>query len=519
MIVYTSKKEKIELAKKPFSSGGEGAVYAVCSAPGRFKDICVKIYSPDKTDKLREAKIKYMASNPPQKIRGKGFLIGWPLDYVTEKNGKFLGFIMPLAFHDSKQLVELTSYSISKRLGKEWHDRYDVSVGKKSLISRLKLLYNIASPIHILHSTNKYVLKDFKPQNVLVTYDGHVTIVDMDSIQITDGSRLLFPGTAVTPEYMPPEFFTNGVGKSLSIPIDKSWDHFAFGVVFYEILFGIHPYCVTPKKLKDNSENSRSTNISLGLFPFGANKHMIEVRPRPHDRFTKLPQEFQNKFIRTFSGNPNNRPSALEWGEYVYQIVKEKRKDPPPPTKTLEIVASHCYGLARVKDQNGLYGFIDDKSNLVIPCKWNYAGDFICKRARVRDEKGLYGYIDLSGNVVISCRYGSADDFFNNGIAKVKNVLGEEICIDINGNKIGDSINGNDKSEEGDGTAGKGEEKTGCLGMLGTIIGVTIFCGILGGLIGLMSLNSEGFEMGLLIGAFVGFLYSGFSTIGEIINR
>ncbi len=513
MIVYTPQKEKIELAQRPFSSGGEGAVYAVCSAPGRFRDICVKIYSPNKRDNLREAKIKFMVANPPEKIRGNGFLIGWPLDYVTDNKGKFIGFIMPLAFHDSKQLVELTSYSISKRLGKEWHDRYDVSVGKKSLISRLKLLYNIASPIHILHSTNKYVLKDFKPQNVLVTYDGHVTIVDMDSIQITDGSRLLFPGTAVTPEYMPPEFFTNGVGKSLSMPVGKSWDYFAFGVVFYEILFGIHPYCVTPKKLKDNSENSRSTNISLGLFPFGANKHMIEVCPRPHDRFAKLPQEFQNKFIRTFSGNPNNRPSAFEWGEYVYQLVKEKRKDTPPITKTWEMVGSHCYGLARVKDQNGLYGFIDWKSNLVIPCKWNYAGDFICKRARVRDEKGLYGYIDLSGNLVISCRFGSADDFFNNGIAKVKNVLGEEICIDIDGHKIGDNNNGDDKSGEGNGTDDKGEEKSGCLEWFYALLGVPIICSIIGGIIGIFVHSNDSIEIGLLLGAIIGFIFVGLSFI------
>jgi serine/threonine protein kinase len=322
MIVYTSKQEKINLAQKPFSSGGEGSVYAVNSAPSRFKDICVKIYSPGKTDQLREAKIKFMVSNPPQTIRGKGFLIGWPLDYVTDSHGKFLGFIMPLAFPNSRQLVELTVYSLSKVLGKEWHDRYDISAGKKSLISRLKLIFNIATPIHILHSTNKYVLKDFKPQNVLVTYDGHVTIVDLDSIQISDGGQMLYPGTAVTPEYMPPEFFTKGIGKSLKSPINKSWDYFAIGVVFYEILMGIHPYCVTPKKLNDISENSRSSNISLGLFPFGANKQMIEVRPRPHDRFTKLPQEFQNKFISTFSEKPGNRPSAYEWKQYMYDVIK-----------------------------------------------------------------------------------------------------------------------------------------------------------------------------------------------------
>ena len=44
MIVYTHKHELIRLADAPFSSGGEGEVRSVESAPARFTNVCAKIY-------------------------------------------------------------------------------------------------------------------------------------------------------------------------------------------------------------------------------------------------------------------------------------------------------------------------------------------------------------------------------------------------------------------------------------------------------------------------------------------
>ena len=344
MRVYTSKHDLIELTKSPFASGGEGAIYKILSASMRFQDVCVKIYHPQVVNKQREERIKYMVANPPSQIRGEGFMLGWPMDYITDDSGKFLGFVMPLAFSNSKELVNLTATTISKKLGKEWQDRYDRSLGKKALLSRLKLICNIAIPVHILHSTGKYVLKDFKPQNVLATADGRITICDMDSIQIAEGGKLLFPGTAATPDYMPPEFYSKGIGKKATDIISESWDTFALGVVFYQLLFGIHPYVVTPIIEQDDGANDISHNVSSGLFPFGSNKNMIKIRPKLHDKFMVLPQEFQNKFIRTFSNNPNSRPSTNEWGQYIYKIVEGGEIKNPPSSNRLEIVSSSYYG-------------------------------------------------------------------------------------------------------------------------------------------------------------------------------
>lgn len=327
MVIFTSKHETIVLTESPFASGGEGAIYNVVSAPSYLKNVCVKIYHSRVLNKQREDRIKYMVANPPSQIRGDGFMLGWPIDYVTDENGKFLGFVMPLGFPESKELVTLTSTTLSKKLGQEWKERYDRSLGKKALLSRLKLICNIAIPVHILHSTGKYVLKDFKPQNVLATADGRITICDMDSIQIAEGGKLLFSGTAATPDYIPPEFYSKGIGKKPSDIISESWDTFSMGVVFYQLLFGIHPYVITPKEEQEDGANSISSNISSGLFPFGANGDMVKIRPKLHDKFMLLPQELQDMFVQTFSDNEKERPTAEEWGIYIHKIVKSSDVD------------------------------------------------------------------------------------------------------------------------------------------------------------------------------------------------
>jgi serine/threonine protein kinase len=321
MKIFTSKNEAIVLSENPFASGGEGAIYKIESAPSHFQNVCVKIYHTHIVNKQREERIKYMVANPPSQIRGEGFMLGWPMDYVTDESGKFLGFVMPLGFPDSKELVTLTATTLSKKLSKEWQERYDRSLGKKALLSRLKLICNIAIPVHILHATGKYVLKDFKPQNVLVTADGRITICDMDSIQIAEGGKLLFPGTAATLDYIPPEFYSKETEWKMADIVGESWDTFALGVVFYQLLFGIHPYVVTPKVEQGDGANDISHNISSGLFPFGVNGDMVKIRPKLHDKFLVLPQELQDLFIRTFAEEGKIRPSAEEWGRYIRNVV------------------------------------------------------------------------------------------------------------------------------------------------------------------------------------------------------
>lgn len=333
MIVYNSKHERIILSDEAFASGGEGEVRSITSGPTSIKNACVKIYYAKHRSKQRENKIKYMVRNPPSSLAGEGFLIGWPLDYINDAKGNFLGFVMPLAFPDSKPLITLTATKLSKKLGPEWHDKYDRSNGKRALVSRMKLICNISIPIHILHSTGKYVIKDFKPENILVTHTGKVTVVDMDSIQISEGPKLLYPGEVMTPNYLPQECYTRNIGKDVTKPLNKTWDYFAIGVVFYQIMFGLHPFVVTPKVQRDKNCNEIHLNIAQNLFPFGPNSNKIKSYPSLHDKFRILPKQLQDLFSRSFSEDANKRPGAQEWGKCVHALVKAAGPIPTPAPK------------------------------------------------------------------------------------------------------------------------------------------------------------------------------------------
>lgn len=333
MDVYTSKRVRLTLDDAAFSSGGEGEVHRVLSGFAAQGEVCVKIYYKDKRTGLLEAKVRYMVKNPPSRTEGTGFMLCWPIDFVTDASGVFMGFMMRMAYPGSRQLIALTATKLNRKFDSEWQMRYDRSNGKYALVSRMKLMNNIAIPVSILHHTGKYVLKDFKPENVLVTYDGRVSLVDMDSVQISENGRLLFPGTGMTPNYIPSEYYSRSVGKDVCEVLEVSWDEFAVGTVFYQLLFGLHPYCVTPCATSEDDTNDIFRNIARGLFPFGPNRSQIRSYPPLHDKFKVLPPKLQNLFLRTFSDVPSERPSAEDWGKVIHELILSAGPVPQPSPK------------------------------------------------------------------------------------------------------------------------------------------------------------------------------------------
>lgn len=319
MLVYTHDKESVILKDEPFSSGGEGEVRSVITCPSRFNNVCAKLYFKPKQTKEQEKKIRFMVENPPNNFIGSSMMLAWPLETIYNQNGIFMGFLMPTAFPDSKKLTILILPTIKKTLKAEWY-KFDKEYNTKyALVSRLKLINNIAIPIHILHATNRYILKDFKPDNVLVTPTGKITIVDMDSIQICDNGKLLFPGTAATDNYIPPECY-KGVGQNKQDILKKSWDNFAVSVVFYQLLFGIHPYWVT--SFADTEESHTVPYcIRENLFPFGYNASKVKSYANPHKNFNIIPSQVQQLFVRAFGNNPDDRPQAMEWGKTIKQVI------------------------------------------------------------------------------------------------------------------------------------------------------------------------------------------------------
>lgn len=67
---------------------------------------------------------------------------------------------------------------------------------------------------------------------------------------------------------------------------------------------------------------------------------------------------------------------------------------------------------------DGKYGYKDENGYTVIPCQYEYAGEFVGNYAPAKKDDG-YGIIDIDGNVVIPFKYDGAGTFDEEGLALV----------------------------------------------------------------------------------------------------
>jgi len=303
------------LEDKPLAAGGgEGVVHRV-QISGTYSGSCVKIYHPQKRTDTRRKKVEFMIRNKPQSIISKNFIICWPTEMIFDSNHDFIGFLMPLAFFGSENLYELTRPHTHKRLQSNWSkfDRTTVTGIEK----RLKVCVNIAIAIHSIHQSGRFAIVDYKPQNILITTDGKISITDVDSFQISNNGAVLFYAEVATPEYAPSESIKINPSKAL---VPESWDRFSLAVSFYEIIFGIHPFVATCDG-QYQEVTTLDKKIQKGLFVHGSKKSYLTVIPSLHNNFQNLPLSLQKLFIKAFEDGHTNseaRPTAEEWGMAIH---------------------------------------------------------------------------------------------------------------------------------------------------------------------------------------------------------
>ena len=331
----TANFETIEINDTPLGKGGQGAVHNITTSK-YSADYCIKIYIRD-AEKMHK-KIEYMVTHPPQNIRDTSFRICWPtaLAYNTKK--EFVGYMMPLAFPKGHDLTILSVYR-SKPLSQlkrfkdnvEWHNKYELDTSE-GIVNRVKMLCNIAIALHTIHSTGRYVLVDLKPENIDATGAGKVSIMDTDSIQISENGKILYPATAFTPEYFAPE---GKELKRLNRPFTLQCDYFAAAVCFYQILTGTHPYSGTVLKSPYDNCTEIADCISNGLFAFGEKQKYIDLPSafNLQQNFYNLPSTIQGLFKRAFGSQASKRPTMEEWGRTFHEIIRGGIKVGPSVVK------------------------------------------------------------------------------------------------------------------------------------------------------------------------------------------
>ncbi len=137
------------------------------------------------------------------------------------------------------------------------------------------------------------------------------------------------------------------------------------------------------------------------------------------------------------------KAEVLDSGEFEEKLknLKEKLRETNKTSSEklngfqskYHMVGEFVEGLAKVWDEESNYGFIDERDNMVITPKYEFAEDFNEELALVRINR-QFGFIDKEGHEIIPASFDEAESF-SGGKARVKK--GKEFFyIDKEGNKI-----------------------------------------------------------------------------------
>ncbi len=172
--------------------------------------------------------------------------------------------------------------------------------GSEYLPAVLRLASEVAEGLEYLHS-RKILHRDLKPSNVLLSWNGHPIILDFNLAESSDDEQ---PGVAGTLYYMAPEQIEGGLSKENAKECTERADLFSFGVIVYEILTGIHPFCLPDSSDASNS-NEKSAELARRLLD---RQRAGSASPRQHD--SAIDPAVDRLVMRCLSFEPAGRPES-----------------------------------------------------------------------------------------------------------------------------------------------------------------------------------------------------------------
>ncbi|WBM74819.1 protein kinase domain-containing protein [Saprospira grandis] len=306
-------KEALSLAPEAFASGGEGSLFRILS-PEKYSDRVAKIYHPHKRTAEKLAKLELLIKDPlGQGEEGFAPSFIWPQAILQNEKEEQIGVMMPLA--QGKKLELLCLPKLPKKIDGAWKRLAFDQEGNQKL--RLKIAFNLANAIRQLQAKKKYVLVDLKAENILVQPNGQIAIVDVDSLQISDGEQF-FKAAVATPEYSAPEYYQSPKIKRF----EASWDNFALAVILYKLFLGIHPFAASAKG-EYAKRVSLHEKIEAKLYVHHPKaKEWLQFLPPPHKKYHELPQGLQNLFAKTFVAGLDQPEKRASPEDFCYQLLQ-----------------------------------------------------------------------------------------------------------------------------------------------------------------------------------------------------
>lgn len=166
---------------------------------------------------------------------------------------------------------------------------------KNEKLTRLRtvksILWQVTKGVEEAHQLG-YVLRDIKPENILIRHDRTVLVSDFGLVAPVG---LIDESLCGTPEYMAPERLSK---KRISLPIDASVDIWSLGILSYELMMGYTPYTYEDDDISGLLESMYGGYVSFDeeLPSYCKNFVFSLLQTNPNKRLS-LEQVKQHKFF------------------------------------------------------------------------------------------------------------------------------------------------------------------------------------------------------------------------------
>ncbi|MHC5194985.1 hypothetical protein ACYSUW_14620 [Pseudomonas frederiksbergensis] len=302
---------------KELGRGGEGTVFAITGVD----HLVAKVYHKS-LDHTKQVKLKFMTGSRDEKLLSYS---AWPQDTLHASNGgPVVGFTMA-------KVIDMTPIQM---LYSPAHRK--VEYPNRGWDFLLCAARNCAAAFAVLHDRG-HVLGDVNQGNAYVSNKATVTLIDTDSYQIRDQTKLHLCEVGVS-HYTPPEL----QGGSFKDPRSANHDNFGLALLIFHLLFGgRHPFAGVPQR--DGIGETLEDNIKKNRFAYShtAGQRMLTAPPNSLP-LSIVPPRVAQMFEAAFTEEGRNvrRPTARQW---LDELDKTRAELKVCPQSKMHVYSAHLH--------------------------------------------------------------------------------------------------------------------------------------------------------------------------------
>ncbi len=245
-------------------------------------------------DIVEDRKVAVKAANPSPTMSNSDKRFQMEANILSKLNSPYIIKFYDYFIQDGIQMIIMEyveGISLDTKLKKEKRISTDEA---------LKFTKQLLEALHEVHA-HKVYHRDIKPDNIHITVEGNMKLLDFGIVQESEEQNLTKQGSVIgTVSYMSPEIILNPYKKA-----NPRTDIYSVGVMAYELLTGVKPF-----KAKDGLYGSEKNNdLAINIVKTPA------IHPSEVD--SSIPENVSHFVMRLIDKDPADR----------YQTAKEALSD------------------------------------------------------------------------------------------------------------------------------------------------------------------------------------------------